>query len=177
MTIKILKKVVNIELCHELFRTRVYYDTYEKHHVRLQSSTEQSSAMASEDVAWTKRDGFWMYMPDPWHENYFGLSEQKPSAWEAQTVACTFDFHPDRSGAGAFGRDGYGGILVLHSGDIPVHSADAKAVFWQHYQGPRIDSTDQNPAYAVVAHLGALDVTGQLRSFLDEVVRIQHAAG
>jgi len=175
MTIKILKKTVNIELCHELFRTRVYYDTYEKHHVRFQSGSEHSSEMAAEDVAWTKRDGFWMYMPDPWHENFFGLSDQKPLAWEAQTVACTFDFHPDRSGA--FGRDNYGGILVLHSGDIVSASADAKAAFWQQYQGPRIDSTEQNPAYAVVAHLGALDVTGQLRAFLDEVMRIQQATG
>ncbi|NJN46799.1 MAG: hypothetical protein HC808_10325 [Candidatus Competibacteraceae bacterium] len=137
MTIKILKKTVNIELCHELFRTRMYYDKYEKHHVRLQSGSEKPSEMGSEDVAWTKRDGFWMYMPDPWHENFFGLSDQMPSAWEAQTVACAFDFHPDRSGA--FGRDGYGGILILHSGRHCRQFSGCKSCFWQRYQGPRID--------------------------------------
>ncbi|MEZ5582159.1 MAG: hypothetical protein R3F37_04665 [Candidatus Competibacteraceae bacterium] len=131
--------------------------------------------MAAEDVAWTERDGFWMYMPDPWHENSFGLSDQRPSAWEAETVACTFDFNPGRTGA--FGRDEHGGILVLHNGLIPGRFADNKTVFWQHYRGPRIESTEQNSAYAVVAHLGALDVTGQLRAFLDEVVRSQRSAG
>lgn len=124
MTIKILKKTVNIELCHELFKTRVYYDTFEKQYVRLQSGKQEA---ASEDVAWTERDGFWMYMPELWDENYFGLCEQRPSAWETQSIACGFDFKND--GSGAFGRDEFGGILVLHTGDIPIGSDEAKAFF------------------------------------------------
>lgn len=168
MTIKILKKTVNIELCHELFKTRVYYDTFEKQYVRLQSGKQEA---ASEDVAWTERDGFWMYMPELWDENYFGLCEQRPSAWETQSIACGFDFKND--GSGAFGRDEFGGILVLHTGDIPIGSEEAKALFWQHYKGPRVNGGEPSKAYAVVAHLGALDVSGQVREFLDEAVRIQ----
>jgi len=168
MAIKILQKTVNIELCYELFKSRLYYDTSEKHHVRLQLGEAET---ASEDVAWTQRDGFWMYMPAPWDESYFGLSDQSPSAWESESILCTFDFNPKQTGA--FGRDEYGGIMVLHTGDIPGGPADVNAAFWQNYHGPSVEGGGSAANYAVVAHLGALDVTGQMRVFLDEVARIQ----
>jgi hypothetical protein len=174
MAIKILKKTVNIELCHRLFRARLNYDDYEKYHIRVRYRSDQPNNKDYENVVWVEKYGFWMYLPDPWHRNVFGLSEEMPSAWESETVVCEMDFSPGQ--VGAFARDQYGGIMVLHNGDISGSAlADGKSFFWQHYKGPKVVGGDQNASFAVVAHLGALDVAGQVRAFLEEVVRIEVA--
>jgi hypothetical protein len=166
MTIKILKKTVNIELCHQLFKQRLYYDEFERCHIKLRSGQGPANF---EDVIWTQRDRFWMYMPDPWQENAFGLSDKMPPAWEEETVVCAIDFNPGVNGA--FGRDEFGGILAVHTG-APLPGKDSEAAkFWQEYQGPRIENAGH--PYAVMAHLGALDVPGQFRVFLDEMARIR----
>jgi hypothetical protein len=173
MAIKILQKEVNIRLAHELFRERLQYDEREKYHVKMRFPNSQPSETDVEDVAWVKEYGFWMYISqDPWEWNVFGLSEEDPFAWEAETIICRIGFRPKQGGA--IGRDEFGGILVLHSGDLnggPV--GFDKPSFWQHYQGPYIESGEARDRFAVVTHLGALTVAKQVGEFLNEIARIQ----
>lgn len=170
---KILRKTVNIELCHALLRTRLRYDAYEKYHFRLQSLRSEPTGKDYVDAAWIKKYGLWMYLPDPWQSNAFGLSEKMPQAWEMQTVACMMDFHPEK-GISGFARDAFGGILLVHSGILATATAkDGKAFFWDHYQGPRLDDESQDRSFAVIAHLGSLDVAKQVKTFLTEIARIE----
>lgn len=171
MKIKILKKTVNIELCHRLLRTRLRYDVYEKHHIRLQALRSEAIDKDYVDAAWVEKHGFWMYLPDPWQPNVFGLSETMPLTWETQTMGCVMDFHPQRSSG--FGRDAFGGILLVHSGELATSSAEqSKAFFWEHYQGPHIEDEAHNEPFAVIVHLGSLDVAKQVKSFVTEMARI-----
>lgn len=170
---KILKKTVNIELCHALLRTRIRYDAYEKYHFRLQSLRSEATGKDYVDAAWINKYGFWMYLPDPWQSNAFGLTEKMPQAWEMQTIACMMSFHPEK-GNSAFGRDDFGGILLLHDGMLATATGeDSRAFFWEHYKGPCLKDEGQDRPLAAVAHLGSLDVAKQVKTFLMEIARIE----
>lgn len=173
MKMKILKKTVNIELCHALLRTRLRYDAYEKYHLQLQSLSSEATAREYVDAAWINKHGFWMYLPDPWQPNAFGLSEKMPQAWETQTVICMMNFHPEK-GTSNFARDSFGGILLVHGGELTTPTAEeSKGFFWEHYQGLRLEDESQDRLFAVVAHLGSLDVAKQVKTFLTEMTRIK----
>ena len=177
MPSKVLKKTVNIELCHTLLKERLYYDSCQKYHVRLQYRSDQAEGEERyANVAWVGPYGFWMDIADPWHPNTFGLTRKAPSTWGVQKVTCEFDFNPGKSGA--FCRDQYSGILLLHNGDIQGEMGEMgeslKAAFWQHYQGPALEGAEQqDQPYAVVAHLGSVDIPKQVKIFLEEVTRIK----
>jgi hypothetical protein len=178
MAIKVLKKTGNIELCHLLLRERLFYDNCQKYHVRLQYRSDQPESEAGyADVAWVQPYGFWMNISDPWHLNTFGLAKQAPATWGIQEVLCQFDFNPGKSGA--FCRDQYGGILLLHNGDIQGEAGESlKTAFWQHYQGLQLEGAEQqDQPYAVVAHLGSVDIAKQVKNFLEEVARIRAVPG
>lgn len=171
MTVKVLKKNVNIELCHEFLKNRLRYDTYQKHHVRLQAVHNAAFNKEYVDVVWIQRYGFWMYLPDPWQPNALGLADKMPQSWETQTVTCLLDFHPGRNAC--FGRDAYGGIFLLHSGELtPTSAQESKAFFWERYQGLRVDDEAQNAPFAVIGHMGSLDVGKQVKAFVEEICRI-----
>lgn len=174
MSTKVLKKTTNIELCYGLLKERLYYDAAQKHHVRLQRPTDRAEAGEGyADVAWIQQFGLWMNLPDPWQLNAFGLCDHTPGTWEAQQVLCDFNFHPGRSGA--FCRDEYSGILLLHNGDIVgADGANLRDAFWRSYHGPQLTGAEQQEqAFAVVAHLGSIDVARQIKDFIAEVVRIR----
>lgn len=171
MTVKVLKKTVNIELCHEFLKNRLRYDTYQKHHVHLQAAHSDALYKEYLDVVWIERYGFWMYLPDPWQPNALGLTNKMPQSWETQIATCLIDFHPGHTAC--FGRDAYGGIFLLHSGEFAAQAAHAsKAFFWEHYQGLRVDDEAQNSRFAVIGHLGSLDVGKQIKAFVEEITRI-----
>jgi hypothetical protein len=173
MKMKILKKTVNIELCHALLRTRLRYDAYEKYHFRLHSLSSEAIDKNYVDAPWINKHGFWMYLPDPWQSNAFGLSEKMPQAWETQAVTCMMNFHPEKGSSG-FARDIFGGILLVHGGELTTSTGEeSKGFFWEHYQGPRLEDESQNRLLAVVAHLGSLDVAKQVKPFLTEMTRIK----
>jgi hypothetical protein len=88
-------------------------------------------------------------------------------------MACRLDFHPEKGSSG-FARDAFGGILLVHNGTLTTPSAvDSKGFFWEHYQGPRLEDESQDKPFAVIAHLGALDVAKQVKTFLLENARIE----
>ncbi len=178
MAIKILKKTGNIELCHALLRERLHYDAYQKYHVRLQRRADQPEGEDEyADIAWMQQFGFWMELSNAWRLNTFGQCDHAPGTWETQQVLCEFDFRPGHSGA--FCRDQYSGILLLHSGNIRSASgANLNDTFWRDYRGPQLTGAEQQEQpLAVVAHLGCIDVARQIKEFLQEVARIRAAAG
>lgn len=172
MAIKVLQKTVNIELCHDLLRKRLNYDAHQKFRVRLELFGDQPAERNYADIAWVEKGGFWAYLPGPWLMNAFGVAKRAPAAWGDERVLCEFDFHPSRNAA--FARDDYGGILLLHNGELAGIAPDrSKPVFWQHYQGLRLEGAEQqDQPYAVVAHLGSIDITRRVAAFLDEIARI-----
>ena len=117
--------------------------------------------------------GFWADLSDPWRPNILGLSKESLTRGELLSVTCRFDFQPGKSGA--FYRDQYGGILLVHNGDILGAGGESlKTAFWQDYKGIRLEGADQQEqSFAVVAHLGSVDIARQIKDFLGEVVRIK----
>ncbi len=173
MKAKVLTKTANIELCHALLRERLHYDDYQKYHVRVQYRTVGSEGKEEyADVAWLEPYGFWADLSDPWRPNILGLSKESLTRGELLTMTCRFDFQPGKSGA--FCRDEYGGILLAHNGDILGGGGESlRTAFWQDYKGLRLESAEQEQPFAVVAHLGSVDIARQIKNFLDEVVRIK----
>jgi len=174
MAAKVLEKTANIELCHALLRERLHYDNYQKYHVRLRyRAAEPEGKEEYADVAWLEPYGFWADLADPWRPNSLGLRKQSLSRWELLPVTCRFDFQAGKSGA--FFRDQYGGILLVHNGDILGGGGESlKTAFWHNYQGLRLEGAEQQESpLAVVAHLGSVDIARQIKDFLDEVARIR----
>jgi hypothetical protein len=177
MVSKILEKTANIEICHALLRERLHYDKYQKYHVRLQyRAAEPEGKEQYADVAWLEPYGFWADLSDPWRPNVLGLSGESFTRGELLPVTCRFDFQAGKSGA--FCRDQYGGILLVHNGDILGAGGESlKAAFWQDYKGIRLEGAEQQEQpFAVAAHLGSVDIARQIKDFLDEVVRIRTLA-
>jgi hypothetical protein len=96
-----------------------------------------------------------------------------PQAWETQTMVCGMDFQPEKGSSG-FARDAFGGILLVHDGLLATPTGqDSKGFFWEHYQGPQLEDDSQDRPFAVIAHLGCLDVAKQVKTFLLEMARIE----
>ncbi|MFO1434293.1 MAG: hypothetical protein U1F76_30115 [Candidatus Competibacteraceae bacterium] len=177
MTAKVLTKTANIELCHALLKERLRYDNYQTYHVRVQYRTAESEGKEEyTDVVWLEPYGFWADLSDPWRPNMLGLSKESLIRGELLTITCRFDFQPGKSGV--FCRDQYGGILLAHNGDILGGGGESlKTAFWQDYKGPRLENAEQlEQPFAVVAHLGSVDIARQIKDFLNEVVRIKTLA-
>jgi len=174
MVAKILEKNANIELCHALLREQLHYDSYQKYHVRVRyRAAEPEWKEEYADVAWLEPYGFWADLSDPWRPNLMGLSKESLTRGELLPLTCWFDFRPGKSGA--FCRDQYGGILLVHNGDVLGGGGEnIKTAFWQNYKGARLEGAEkQEQPFAVVAHFGAVDIGQQIKEFLDEVVRIK----
>jgi len=161
---KVLRKEINIEICLDLLKERLRYDTFEKYHISVSLGGREAGYR---DVPWHTEHGIWMYLPSPWEWNAFGLSREAPSSWERAETVCEFTFAAEQ--CGAFARDDYGGILLLHTGDLGSGEVEA---FWRHYRGPEITLGEPAVRYAVAAHLGAIDVAKSIKTFLTEVARI-----
>ena len=129
------------------------------------------------DVAYDDTLGLWFASQSQDTKHFNGFGTDMPVAGKKVSLAAEINFPVQgisRAISGVFAQDENGRIAVLHRGKI----RGGKAIFFQHYQGERVDADDggKPDTFALIGWLDDPAFARRMNDFVREILRIKAAA-
>ena len=121
--------------------------------------------------------GLWFAGQSQDTKHFNGFGTDTPVAGKKVSLAAEINFPVQgisRAISGVFAQDENGRIAVLHRGKI----RGGKAIFFQHYQGERVEADDggKPDTFALIGWLDDPAFARRMNDFVREILRIKAAA-